>query len=302
MAVAVCAAAYFAIPAALSQPVRPGGARPPPFDFLGALTGVSGLLLVNFALNQAPLVGWGTPYVYFTLAIGALQLAHFVVIEARVAAAPLVPVRGLHPQAGFALAVIAAGWASHGVWSYYLFLFALRVRGATAVGAAAQMLPVAVTGPAFALSTGFLLRKVHVSVVLMIAMVVFLGGTALLAFAPASQPYWGLTFVSVLVMPAAMNLSFPAGTIILSNLMPKSEQGKAASLVSTVVNYSIATGLGLAGSIERYAKDVGKSEVEGYRWAWYLGMGLSGIGVLLSVYFFVLSRLEKRKREEREKV
>ena len=298
----VCIAAYFAIPPQLAQPVLGAGGRTPPFDYLGAANGVAGLLLVNFSLNQAPLAGWSTPYVYFSLAIGVLMLAYFALIELRVAAPPLVPFRELQPQAAFVLAVIAAGWASHGVWAYYLYLFLLRIRGATAVGAAAHTLPVVVSGPAFALSTGFLLRKMHVSVVMMLAMVAFLGGTALLAVAPATQSYWGFTFVSVLVMPAGMNLSFPAGTIILSNLMPKSEQGKAASLVSTVVNYSIATGLGLAGSVERYANDIGKSELEGYRWAWYLGMGLSGIGVLLSAYFFVLSRLERKQREEREKV
>ena len=34
------------------------------FDYLGAATGVSGLVLINVAWNQGPTVGWPDPYVY----------------------------------------------------------------------------------------------------------------------------------------------------------------------------------------------------------------------------------------------
>jgi hypothetical protein len=47
-----------------------------------------------------------------------------------------------------------------------------------------------------------------------------------------------------------MDMSFPAATVILSNAMPKEHQGLAASLVNTMVNYSISIGLGIAGTVE----------------------------------------------------
>ena len=95
-----------------------------------------------------------------------------------------------------------------------------------------------------------------------------------------------------------MNLSFPAGTILLSNAMPREHQGVAASLISTMVNYSISTGLGIAGTIDRYttanAVAKGGSEqstlLEGYRGAWYFGMGLDVLGLALSAYFIWRSR------------
>jgi hypothetical protein len=52
-----------------------------------------------------------------------------------------------------------------------------------------------------------------------------------------------------------MDLSFPCGTIILSNAMPREHQGIAASLINTVVNYSISLSLGIAGTIIRYTQD-----------------------------------------------
>ncbi|QDS74697.1 hypothetical protein FKW77_000439 [Venturia effusa] len=282
--------AYCIIPDAMASPAAPPGQSIPKFDFLGCVTGVSGLLLINFALNQAPLVGWKTHYVYILLIVGITMAVAFIFIELKFAKSPLIPMRGLQPTALLALACIAAGWASHGIWLYYLFLFSMRIRGTAPIIASLELLPVVPLGIAFALSSNFLVKKLHVSKVMFLAMMFFLIGTLLLAWAPANQTYWALTFVSILVMPGGMNLSFPAGTVLLSNAMPREHQGKAASLVSTVVNYSIASGLGFAGSIERHVNSDGKHDLEGYRAAWLLGIGFSGLGVFISLIFIWKSR------------
>ncbi|KAF2400852.1 MFS general substrate transporter [Trichodelitschia bisporula] len=295
----VCALAaifsYLVIPASMSRPATPPGQDPPKFDFLGCGLGVSGLILINFSLNQAPIVGWPTAYIYFILLIGLMLTVAFIYIEMYHAEHPLLPLRGLQKQAIFALACIAAGWASHGIWLYYFYMFLMRVRGVGPVSATACLAPVAPIGVAWALSTGVLLRKTHVSLVMFAAMMFFFIGTVLLAFVPERQSYWLQTFFSVIIMPGGMNLSFPAGTILLSNAMPREHQGKAASLVSTVVNYSIASGLGFAGSVERSvvlkAERTGNMDVMvGYRGGWFLGCGLSGLGVLISLYFVWVSR------------
>ena len=53
------------------------------FDIFGAVFGVAGLVLVNLAWNQAPNVGWPTPYVYVALIIGVLILVLFGWHESR---------------------------------------------------------------------------------------------------------------------------------------------------------------------------------------------------------------------------
>ena len=290
---------FVVIPDALAVRPGPPGSSPPKFDYMGTVTGVSGLILINFSLNQAPLVGWSTPYVYFILIIGLLLMSFFLHVELFTAESPLLPLRLLQPSAAFALSCIAAGWASHGIWIYYINLFLMRIRGVSPLLAQAQTCPVAITGTLFALSTGFLLNHIHVSTLMLLAMCVFGTGTALIAFAPAHQSYWAQTFVSVLVMPAGMNWSFPAGTILLSNAMPKDMQGKAASLVATVVNYSIATGLGFAGSVERHVNDDGTKTLQGYCGAWYLGIGFSALGMIISAYFMWSSKKEARREEVR---
>jgi len=44
-----------------------------------------------------------------------------------------------------------------------------------------------------------------------------------------------------------MDISFPATTLILSDIVPPEYQGVTASMVNTVVNYSVSIGLGLQG-------------------------------------------------------
>jgi len=97
-----------------------------------------------------------------------------------------------------------------------------------------------------------------------------------------------------------MNLSFPAGTVLLSNSLPASHQGVAASLVATMVNYSISTGLGIAGSIDRYVTQhyiklnngqvTSEILLKGFRGAWYFGMTLDVVGLTVALWFVWRSR------------
>lgn len=86
------------------------------FDLPGALTGIAGLVLINFAFNEAPIVGWHVSYIPFILVIGLICLGIFIYIELRVASYPLIPIKGLTRDAAFTLVIIACGWGSHGLW------------------------------------------------------------------------------------------------------------------------------------------------------------------------------------------
>ena len=99
-----------------------------------------------------------------------------------------------------------------------------------------------------------------------------------------------------------MDMSFPAATIILSNHFPPSKQGIAASLVATVQNYSVALGLGFAGTVEKYKTQHLPQTFElkllGIRVAFYMGMGLAGLGVVFSVIGGILQWKEDRQKAE----
>ncbi|KAF1984244.1 MFS general substrate transporter [Aulographum hederae CBS 113979] len=272
--------------------------QPPTFDTWGAITGVTGLIFLNFALNQAPIVSWSTTYIPILFGVSILLLILFFYIELCISSQPLIPLRQLDPSAALALACVAAGWLSHGIWSYYFFLLLQTIRGHSALLSSAEHSPVAFVGVIAALGTGILLfkQKVSVAVVMLISMLAFFASIILLALVPAEQNYWIQSFLSMLIAPFGMNLSFPAGTILLSNAMPREHQGIAASLVATVVNYSIATGLGLAGSVNESVTVRTGDMLTGYRAAWWLGTGFAGMGVVIAAAFVVLDEVRKRHR------
>jgi MFS family permease len=95
-------------------------------------------------------------------------------------------------------------------------------------------------------------------------------------------------------------MSFPAATLLLSNMMAKEHQGVAGSLVNTVVNYSISIALGIAGTIEVHINNGGTNPIDllrGYRSAWYLGIGLAGSGAICAILFGIDTwRKYKRNR------
>ena len=257
------------------------------FDALGCFTGVSGLVLFNFAWNQAAVVGWQEPYTYALLIVGILLLAAFTYVELRVAKNPLVPLKGMAGEAALALGVIFAGWASFGIWVFYLWRLIENLRGYSPLAATAQNAPVAISGLIAAVATGFLLSHIKVSYVLLIATLFFLTGQILLATVPVDQIYWAQTFVSIIIMPWGMDMSFPSATVLLSNNTPNHDQGIASSLINTTVNYSISLGLGIAGTIVRQVNMGSTDVLAGYRGAWYFGIGLDGIAVLIALYFCV---------------
>ena len=117
-----------------------------------------------------------------------------------------------------------------------------------------------------------------------------------------------------------MDMSLPAATILLSNAVSKEHQGEAASLVNTVVNYSISLGLGFAGTVDVHINKGGRTPedvLKGYRAAFYMGMspkslkgrnqnandsagmGLSGFGLFLSLTFLARSYWRDRQREHK---
>lgn len=259
-------------------------------DLLGGLCGVTALVLINFAWNQAGVVGWSKAYVYVCLILGFLFVPVFFFIEVRVSPAPLIPFKVLTSDVAFVLGCVACGWSCFGIWVFYLWQFFQILRQDTPLLAVAHVCPVAITGALASVTTGILLGRLRPAWVMMIALTAFTVGVILTATAPVDQIYWAQTFVCTMIIPWGMDMSFPAATLILSNAVSKEHQGVAASLVNTVVNYSISLSLGFAGTIESHVDRGGKTPADvlrGYRGAWYMAIGLAGFGLFLSVVFVI---------------
>lgn len=261
-------------------------------DAVGMILGVSGLVLVNFAFSQAPVVGWTTAYTYFLLIIGLLSLCAFAYVESFQARHPLVPFAVMSASTNFVLGCTAAGWGCFSVWVFYSVSTFENIRGWSPLLTSAAYAPAPLSGLAASLLTGFLFsRHVKPHWVMLISMCSFFVGSLLFATAPTGQLYWYNSFFAILIMPFGMDMSNPAATILLSNSVGKENQGIAASLVVTVVNYSISLALGIAGSVEA-SVFVENNLIRGYRAAQYFGLGLGGLGILLATAFLCQNYLQ----------
>jgi MFS family permease len=266
-------------------------------DLLGATVGITALVLINFAWNQAPIVGWQKAYVYLLLILGITMVPVFFFIELRIAPRPLIPFDVLTCDVGFVLGCVACGWACFGVWVFYSWQFLQILREASPLLVSAWFSPVVVSGALASLTTGWLLCHVRPALVMVVALSMFTLGTALIATAPVHQTYWAQTFLCTLATPWGMDMSFPAATLILSNAVQREHQGIAASLVATVINYSISLGLGFATTVEVHVNDGGKTHaniLKGYRAALFLGVGLASLGLLISIAFLLKSLRRSR--------
>ncbi|KAL3961189.1 hypothetical protein ACCO45_002712 [Purpureocillium lilacinum] len=255
-------------------------------DLPGAFVGIVALVLFNFAWTQAPIDGWGTPTVIVPLVLGLLLFGLFVFIELRLSSMPLLPFDAVNADVAFVLAAVVCGWATFGIWTLYLVQILQDIRHLSPLLTTAWFCPVAIAGAAAAVFTGKLLGQA--SLVMTFALVAFTTGAILTAFAPTTQLYWGQTFVSMIVMPFGMDMSFPAATLILSDAVARHHQGIGASLVNTVVNYGIALGVGFAGTVEVHVHGNGETKEErlrGFRGALYMAIGLAGLGLIVCLAF-----------------
>ena len=188
--------AWAVIPADKLAPM----AERPGLDLRGAALGVVGLVLVNVAWNEAPIVGWQAPYVIVILILGLLLLGGFAWAE-RSAAHPLLPPGCVDWAAARVWSGVGLGWASCGVWAGYTVQLLEELRGVSALMASVQFIPVSVTGGCAALVTGVLLSHWHSSWLMVASMFAFTVGSLLSATAPVEQIYWANIFVGMVITP-----------------------------------------------------------------------------------------------------
>ncbi|CAF1205536.1 unnamed protein product [Rotaria sp. Silwood1] len=272
---------YIVVPNKLSLAVHPTGKT----DILGAILGVSGLVLFIYCWNQAPLSGWDKPYVYGVLIVSIFVIALFVFVEMKTEE-PIMPL-SIWSVAGFpgVLICMSLGWSSFGIFIYYIVQFLEIIRNVSPLLTTAMLTPLVIFGIIATIAVSQLYGRIPAHYLLMASMIFFCLGNILIAMAPPNQTYWIQVFIATILTPFGMDISFPAASLVISNRMPIHQQGVAASMLNTAINWSISLGLGIAGTIESQMLKRGKTTLEGYQYALYAGIGLSGLGFIIALVF-----------------
>lgn len=259
-------------------------------DWAGCAMSVIGLVLLDFCVNQAPLVGWKTPYVIALLIISVVVLALFAVYETRFPKFPLLPAALLKsPRLLLLVLAKSLAWGSYGVLFFHYFTFLEDFRHYNPLEMGASQAHALLFGCLAAIACGYAIRHVPIHFVLIFSMLCFVGACIMQAVTPVNQTYWALTFPTWILSTVSTDTSFPSGSIILSEHLPYEYQGMAGSLINTIVNYSNSFFLGLSTVVEvECQKRWPNDKLKSFRAALYFGIALAGTALILTIIFTAL--------------
>ncbi|KAF4420174.1 putative MFS-type transporter [Colletotrichum fructicola] len=264
-------------------------------DYIGAYLGVCGLILFNFVWTQSALVGWSVPYIYAVLIASILHVAGFVIWEVRFAAEPIMPMNIWgSPSFNMMIASSFVSFMGFGMLIWYLTAWQAELRGYTMLLNAATYAPLAVGGAGAALLSAKVVRHLAAQYILAIGSTATLVSLLLVATMPVQQTYWAQAFPAILLGSLGPDFVFTASQLIASGTVRRDQQGLAGSLIGTILSYGLATGLGFAGTVERYTNNDGKDLARGYRNGLYLGVGMAGVAAVMSLAFV---RIPRDRRE-----
>jgi EmrB/QacA subfamily drug resistance transporter len=280
------------------------------YDPGGALTSTGALVLLVYALVEAPDTGWGDVRTILLLAGSALLLAAFALIESR-HRAPLVPLRFLRSRTlvGANAVMLITGTLAVGM-PFVLTLYAQQVLGYSAVkfGLSSVVLALAVTVGAIVAQAAVL--KVGFRPVAATGMALMGAGSLLLTQVSVGGSYFGDIFLGLLVFGPGVGLAFVTATVAALAGVAAQESGLASGLSNTALQIGAALGVAIATTVavtrsEDYlaANEVANPLValnEGFQAAFLACVVLAGLGVAFAV--LLLGRPRKAPQERLEAV
>jgi EmrB/QacA subfamily drug resistance transporter len=298
--VAVLAASHY-VPAD-----RPAAKRSGSMDVVGAVAVSAGLATLIYAVVGTDSYGWGSARTLVPLLVGVALLAVFVVIEARVARNPLLPLRIFRQRelTTANIVVFLLGFAMLSMW-YFVTLYLQQVLGYTPIQAGLAFVPMATVIAISSRMAGKLCARWGGGVVLVAGMLLSGLGMLLFALMPVHGTYLGDVLVPTLVMAVGVASAFVAGTVI-ATATAREESGLASGLVNTARQIGGSIGLAVLATVAE-ARAAGAHQpakaamTSGYHVAFVLGGIAAAVGTLIAVTLVRKpARQEPAEADERE--
>jgi EmrB/QacA subfamily drug resistance transporter len=263
------------------------------YDSAGALTITGALVLLVYAVVEAPDVGWLDAQTILLVAGAAVLLAAFTLIESR-HRAPLLPLRLLRSRSlvGANAVTLLIGALAFAI-PFVLTLYAQQVLGYSAVefGVGSVVLAVAVTVGAILGQDAVL--KVGFRPVAATGMALMGAGSLLLTQVSVSGSYFGDIFFGLLVVGPGIGLAFVTATVAALAGVAEHESGLASGLSNTAtqiggaLGVAIVTTVAITSSEDYLAAHDGASPLvalnEGFQSAFVACVVLAGIGTALAL-------------------
>jgi EmrB/QacA subfamily drug resistance transporter len=214
-------------------------------DIAGSLTVTGGLVVLVYAIVHTDVVSWTSTSTLVALAIAIVLLGTFTLIEARLAAHPLIPLRLFRSRGltGANLAMFCFGASMFSMW-FFLTLYLQKVLDYSPLVTGFTFIPQTAAIAVGATLSGRLAPKFGARNVLIIGALLSAAGLFWLSFIQPGDNYWNSACGGGILCTFGMGLAFtPIALSAMGGVRP-AEAGLASGLVNT--SRQIGASLGLA--------------------------------------------------------
>ncbi|UTI62850.1 MFS transporter [Paraconexibacter antarcticus] len=266
------------------------------FDAAGAVAVTAGLVVLTYGIVGTEQHGWGSGYTLGIVGAGVALLAVFLVIEGRLATAPLMPLRifGSRPVTGANVVVLCMGGSSFAMW-YFVSLYLQRVLGYSPIRAGLAFLPMTASIVLCSQLASRLTNRLGPGPVLAAGMASITLGMLLFTGVSADGTYVGDVLAPSILCAAGIGFSFVPVTIAATTGVARAESGLASGLVNTFRQVGGSLGLALLATFatQRTAHVAGTvphltALTDGYQRAFGVGAGIGAVGAVACVLLLVL--------------
>jgi MFS family permease len=262
------------------------------FDLLGALTSTASLLILVYAVVDAPNRGWGSPVTIGLLVLSVALMAAFVAVELR-HSRPLVRL-GILRSRTLVHANLAAA-AMFGGYSAFQFVVTLYVQnslGWSPLGMALGFLPAGLLVALSSTRMGAVLGRVDTAWLIFFGLLALMGGYALFLRTEPSMGYADFLLPTMLLLGVGFALCFPAVNAQATKGVADHEQGLASGLLNTSLQIGGAIVLAVVGAILSGSGSPSAHHelLPGMTKAIGVSVGVSLFALLLTVMFLVQGR------------
>jgi EmrB/QacA subfamily drug resistance transporter len=214
------------------------------FDLLGALTLTAGQVILVYGIVEAGLKGWSSTAALVPIAIGIALLALFTVIEERIAANPIIPLKRLTKELRIANTIVLLFSAALFPMWFVSSLYLQQVLGLSPLQTGLTFLPMTVVILLGARYAGRMVGRFGVRAVLASGLLLMTVGFLLLARIGESGSAVPQILIPGMLVTAGIALSIVSSTIAATQGAAPGQAGLASGLVNT--SRQVGGGLGLA--------------------------------------------------------